>query len=353
LKGAFLLFALAAIVSPLSAQTLSLDETLKSIGSGGLGEAELRWDPFFASGVFSAGGHFVAFAAGEAGETGPVLFDNREIYTVPLPYTQGSVLTFPQGFVSQIRTIFSRYVEDDQNRLRIAAIVVDPGHGGRDSGAIGEHIIDGKPYKSIEKDIVLQVSRLLYNQLIGAFPDKRVLLTRDADTFPSLEDRVELANGIPLEDNEAIIYISVHANASFNKTVRGYEVWYLSPGYRREVIDESKYQDSKEIIPILNDMMEEEFTTESIYIAQSILNNFREIFGTTMPSRGLKEEEWFVVRNTRMPAVLVELGFVTNETDAALMRDEAYLKKLSEALYKGITDFITVFERSGGFTVQQ
>jgi N-acetylmuramoyl-L-alanine amidase len=338
---------------PVSAQNLGLEDTLKAIGSGGLGKAELRWDPFFTAGVFSAGGHYAAFTTGEQGETGPVLFDNREIYTLPLPYTLNGTLSFPQGFVTQVRNTFNQYNEDDKSRFRIAAIVVDPGHGGKDSGAIGDHIIDGIPYKSVEKDITLRVSRLLYDRLAAAFPDKRVLLTREGDTYPTLEDRVELANDIPLKDNEAIIYVSVHANAAFNRAVRGYEVWYLSPDYRRQVIDQSRYQDSKEVIPILNSMLEEEFTTESILLAQSILSSFGEILGNTMPSRGLKDQDWFVVRNARMPSVLVELGFVTNETDAKLMRDEAYLMKLSDALYKGIIDFIALFERSGGFTVQQ
>jgi len=67
-------------------------------------------------------------------------------------------------------------------------------------------------------------------------------------------------------------------------------------------------------------------------------------------ARGIKQEEWFVVRNARMPWVLVELGFVTNPEDARLMTDDAYLRNLSEALYKGITDFVGTFERSGGFT---
>ena len=100
-------------------------------------------------------------------------------------------------------------------------------------------------------------------------------------------------------------------------------------------------------------MLEEEITTESILLANSILKRLGETLGKSMPSRGLKAEEWFVVRNARMPSVLVELGFVSNEADALLMNDEAYLKKLSDALYKGISDFIAFFERSGGFTTIQ
>jgi N-acetylmuramoyl-L-alanine amidase len=100
-------------------------------------------------------------------------------------------------------------------------------------------------------------------------------------------------------------------------------------------------------------MLEEEFTTESIMIAQAITKRIVEAMGGSIPSRGIKAEEWFVVRNAHMPSVLVELGFVTNEEDALLMTDDAYLKKLSEAIYKGIADFIATFEGSGGFTTIQ
>jgi N-acetylmuramoyl-L-alanine amidase len=195
------------------------------------------------------------------------------------------------------------------------------------------------------------VSWLLHDRLRSAYPDKRVLLTRERDELPSLDDRVNLANGIPLEDNEAIIYISIHANASIgNKAARGYEIWYLPHGFQRDLLDTSRYSHSQEVMHILNDMMAEEFTTESILLAQSILKQFDEVLGDTMPSRGLKENAWFVVRNARMPSVLVELGFVSNETDALLMDSEAHLKKFSEALYKGIAEFVALFERSGGFT---
>jgi len=116
------------------------------------------------------------------------------------------------------------------------------------------------------------------------------------------------------------------------------------------VIDKSKYEDSKEVIPILNSMMEEELTTESILLSNYILKHLGESIGKLLPSRGLKSYDWFVVRNARMPSVLVELGFVSNEADALLMSNDTHLKNLSNALYKGITDFVGFFERSGAFT---
>ena len=339
-----------------TAGTLDLEQALKALSFEE--DAELRWDPFFASGTFLVNGHQAAFASGRPGESGMVLFDHRDVLTLPLPFLDSGNLIFPEPFISNVKNTFISYVEEDRSSFKIAAIIIDPGHGGKDPGAAWDYNIGGKVLNSVEKDIVLKVSLQLHASLSAAYPDKQILLTREGDTFPSKESRVEMANSVPLTGNEAAIYISVHANSSFNRDARGYEVWYLSPNYRREVIDRSKYADSiigaqEEVLPILNSMLEEEITTESILLANSILKGLGDTVGNLLPSRGLKAEEWFVVRNARMPSVLVELGFVSNQTDALLMNDEAYLKKLSDALYKGISDFITFFERSGGFTALQ
>jgi N-acetylmuramoyl-L-alanine amidase len=311
---------------------------------------ELRWDPFFGTGVFTVAGHNAAFDTGNPGETGYILLDFREIVPVSTPFIRNGLLWFPEPFIAALKRVLDTAIEDDGSRFRIAAIIVDPGHGGKDAGAVGNHTIDGKPLRVVEKDITLAASRLLRSRLSAAYTDKRVLLTRDGDTYPSLEERVAIANSVPLKDNEAIIFISIHANASFNRNARGFEVWYLSPEYRRTVIDREKYADSAEVIPILNAMLEEEFTTESVMMAQALVRRVDEALGSRIPSRGIKAEEWFVVKNTRMPSVLVELGFVSNEADALLMTDETYLRDFVEALYKGIEDFITAFEGTGGFT---
>jgi len=332
-----------------SGKNLTLDEALSALGK----TAELRWDPFFSSGTLIYETHEVTFASGIEGETGMVLLDHRDIMTLPLPFLEQGTLKFPEVFLNQVKSAFYRYIEEDRDKFRIAAIIIDPGHGGKDPGASSDHTVQGKTIKSVEKDITLKVSRLLYSSLTAGYPDKKILMTREGDTNLTLDARVDMANTVPLGANEAAIYISVHANWSFNKSARGYEVWYLPQSYRREVIDQAKYQDSKDVLPILNSMMEEEISTESIMLANYILKRLGETVGKLIPSRGLKAEEWFVVRNARMPSVLVELGFVSNETDALLMNDDAYLKNLSDALYKGINDFIAFFERAGGLTAYQ
>ena len=178
-------------------------------------------------------------------------------------------------------------------------------------------------------------------------------MTRERDITMSLEERTMIANSVPIRRNEAIIYISIHANSAHNRNARGFEVWYLSPEHRRTLLDESHFPDSPELRTIMNLLTEEAFLTESIKIAQSILDSMAAAMGSTMPNRGLKAEEWFVVRRSNMPAVLVELGFVSNREDALLMTNNTYLRRMMEAVYKGIVDFVSAFEASGGFIAVQ
>ncbi|MCL2602132.1 MAG: N-acetylmuramoyl-L-alanine amidase [Treponema sp.] len=351
----FLLSTLACVAAgfPAFAQTLSLDEALASLSSAGAGQAHFRWDPFFSSGAFTAGSREASFSSGRAGDSGAVLVDHRDVLTLPLPYTDQGAIRFPETFVTQVRNTFAAHTINVQPSFRVAAIVIDPGHGGRDPGAIGKPVVGGRTLHLIEKDIVLDVSKRLHALLAASFPDKKVLLTRSTDVFRSLAERADLANTISLADNEAAIFVSVHANASFNKDAQGFEVFYLSPGYRRNVIDRERHTDSAEVLSILNSMMEQTLVTESILLANNILKSLDKSIGTISPNRGIKPAEWFVVRNARMPSVLVELGFITNESDAPLFESNAHLNKLAKALYNGISDFVTFFERPGGMVAAQ
>jgi N-acetylmuramoyl-L-alanine amidase len=130
-------------------------------------------------------------------------------------------------------------------------------------------------------------------------------------------------------------------------------VWHLNPEFQRQVLDDSHFPDSPELRDIMNILTQEAFMMESVRIAQSILDSLKTAMGRAMPSRGLKANDFFVVRRSNMPAVLVELGFVTNKDDVLLMTNDASLHKLTEAVYKGVIDFISDFEHSGGFVVQR
>ncbi|MDR0495503.1 MAG: N-acetylmuramoyl-L-alanine amidase [Treponema sp.] len=347
-----LLYAQAAAPG---SRVFTLDETVNILyAADDRGQKEFHWDPFFQEGSFTIGGHYGAFSTAlSAGKSGFLMIDNREIYPVPLPYMDSGALVFTEPFINTAKEAFARSIKEDLSHYRIAAIIIDPGHGGTDTGAASTHTINGKKLPVVEKDIVLKSSKLLRDMLTRAYPDKRILMTRESDITCSLEERPAIANAVPIRKNEAIIYISIHANSHRDKNARGFEVWYLKQDHRRNLLNESDFPDSPELRKIMNLLTEEAFIAESIRIAESILTSLKTAMGRTMPSRGLKEEEWFVVRRSRMPAVLVELGFVSNKDDALLMTADGDLHKLVEAVYKGIIEFVGDFERSGGFIAAQ
>ncbi len=309
-------------------------------------EASLFWDPLTGAVTLSKNGHLVNFRAGEE----LVLFDYRELALLDAPIADAGGILVTTAFEARLEAFFNTLPPPVS--YRVGAILIDPGHGGKDPGAIGKTTINGKMVTVAEKDVVLKVAKDVYERLSLVYPDKQILLTRTNDTYPSLEDRVEMANSVKLDAHEAILYISIHANSAFNKSSTGFEVWYLSPDYRRTVIDKGDSQ-SSDILPILNSMMEEEFTTESILIAKSIMEELDKKIGKQSPNRGIKEESWFVVRNAKMPSVLVELGFVSNPGEAGLLADDGYLQKCAAGIYNGLTVFISHFEGSRGFTTIQ
>jgi N-acetylmuramoyl-L-alanine amidase len=345
LKSVFVFLIL--IIQCTFLHSLSLDETLNTIKSVSPNElVQFRWDPLLREGSFIFGDHYGVFftAAGE-GETGTLIFDNRELFDVSLPYNSGGNLIFPDNFVSTLKTTFTRMHENDMSRFRVAAIIIDPGHGGKDPGAVGNLNINGKTSQIYEKDIVLKTGLALRDRLAYTYPDKRILMTRDTDIYRTLDQRTEMANAVTVRDNEAVIFISIHANWGANPNARGYEVWHITSGQRRSLLDPSRHNYSSDISAILTAMLEEEYTTGSMLLADSILAGIGKTFGNTLPSRGRKANDWFVVRNSRMPAVLVELGFVSNRQDALFMTSEDGLLKFTNSLYNGITNFIGIFER--------
>lgn len=306
-------------------------------------ESRLSWDPLTESGVLEKNGNRISFRLGD----NLVLLDYSKIIITDPPFTENGIVKVTQDFKENVLSLFENPPSTEY--FRVGAVLIDAGHGGKDPGAVSTHVIDGKSITLQEKDITLDVSKKILQLLTKSYPDKKILLTRSDDRFLSLEQRVEIANSVNLEQHEAILYVSVHANSAFDKKASGFEVWYLSPGYRRTVIDDSSLAD-KELLPILNSMMEEEYTTESILIAKYILDGLDSQIGQQSLNRGIKEEEWFVVRNANMPSVLIELGFVSNPAEAALLTKDSYLQKMSLGIYNGISSFISHFERSRGFT---
>lgn len=299
--------------------------------------AKAEYEPLTGTGRLAADGHAFVFGIGQP----YAILDGQRAYRVPAPRQSLTGIMFEPGFSAVIDSAMKEIRSRSKDKYRVTAILVDPGHGGKDTGATAEH----GSVRLVEKDITLESSLRIAELLRQRYPERKIMLTRETDVYPTLEDRVELANRTRLSATEAIIYVSIHANASFNKDARGYEVWYLNPEYRRTVVDPATVKDKgKEIAPILNAMLEEEFTTESIILARKVMDRLSDTIGKESVSRGIRAEEWFVVRNAKMPSILIEVGFITNPEEGVQLADESYLRRTSDAIYNGIVDFIDHFE---------
>ena len=335
-------FLSLSLIFSLSAQSTTWIDLTQKAGESGI---EFYYDPLNQNCVLEKNGHTVSFNV----DDDFVLHDYVLLTKEDRPKIENGTLFVTQAFFNSADNFFDQ--QDQANPYRIGAILIDPGHGGKDPGANATHTVNGRKFTILEKDVNLKVGLMLYDYLSKAYPDKKILMTRSTDVFISLSQRTDIANAVKLGENEAILYVSVHVNASLDQKATGYEVWYLSPGYRRQVIDASSQEDAS-LVPILNSMMEEEYTTESILIAKFIMEGIAAQIGQLSNSRGIKAEEWFVVRNANMPSVLIETGFLTNPGEAALLADDTYLQKLSFGIYNGLQAFVTHFERSRGFTGQ-
>jgi len=322
----FLFFALAVLLS--AGEYQDVRDFLSK------GDVELQWNPFLKIGVFRWGYSVVSFRVDEPW----VLLNYRQRMRIDPIVEEGGTLKWTS---QTLETIHRALLGPRRSGPRVAAIFIDPGHGGKDPGTIGRHQIGKETLELKEKDIVLKTSLILADLLKKRFPEKQVILSRSDDRYLTLEERTEMANSISVDPEDAVIYVSIHVNASLNPKAKGFEVWYLPPQYRRKLIDGDRLNaENREILPILNMMLEEEYTIESILLAKHILDCMEESIGSVSENRGLKEETWFVVRKAKMPSVLVEIGFITHEEEAKLLSQPEYLQKIAQAIYNGIVRFI-------------
>ena len=263
-------------------------------------------------------------------------------------YLKDGKVMVPDSLAKAITSYQRASVKKDTSGHRVAAIFIDPGHGGKDPGAIGTHKKNGRTFKVMEKSAVLDVGKNLRAKLTSTYPDKKILMSRTGDTYPTLDERVKMANRVKLGPNETILFVSIHANASLKPQANGFEVWYLPQEYRRTVVDSQSIDSTnKNLLSAVNTITEEELSMESELLAKSVMSGMKDKLGKDIPCRGIKQESWFVVRNTKMPAILIEIGFVTNPKEGELLSSPNYLQKISDGIYNGIKDFVYTFEHSG------
>jgi N-acetylmuramoyl-L-alanine amidase len=217
----------------------------------------------------------------------------------------------------------------------VRKVVLDPGHGGKDPGAIGAGGI-------AEKDIVLSVAKKLARKLKREMGIE-VVLTRKEDTFVPLEDRTAIANA-----EDADLFISLHMNASPNGDARGLETYYLDNTNDEAAIrlaareNGTSRKNVSDLQFILSDMTQNMKLEDSITLAHrlqgSLVNGMATKLGDVR-DLGVKKALFYVLVGARMPSVLVEMFFITNKAEGAAMRQEKYQNAIVDALYEGILKY--------------
>lgn len=274
------------------------------------------------------------------GRTWAILDGMDKVDLPGLSWVQGNPVFTKAGLESLTGMLDPPPPLADGSDRRITTIIIDPGHGGKDPGSIGKKGTGSAQATLREKDVTLAISLQLRDMLQKTYPGIKIMLTRDNDTFISLDDRTKKANLQARSKDQSVLFISIHANASLSSKAKGYEVWYLPPQTRRKIVRPGDYEVDESVLEVINDLKEEELSTDGYLLAASIQKHMGLAVGDLSPNRGLKEEEWYVVRNSFMPSVLVELGFVTNPDEFVLLSSPAYLKKLSQGIYSGIVAFV-------------
>lgn len=219
----------------------------------------------------------------------------------------------------------------------IRTIVIDPGHGGREVGAVG-------PNGLLEKDVTLTIARKLAAALsskVGA----RVVLTREDDSVVSLDQRTALAN-----QYKADLFLSVHLNAAVVKDAKGSETYFLSLEASDELARKAAEAENVSAAPnptadlnlILWDLAQQAYIEESSRFAQSIQEEMNA--ATAVANRGVKQAPFKVLVGATMPAALVEVGFISNPEEEEKLQTEAFQTLMVEALTRAVQRYKTDYE---------
>ena len=249
-----------------------------------------------------------------------------------------------------------------QDRLKLSTIVIDPGHGGNDPGCIS---LDKK---TREKDIALDIAKRLEKKIHESLPGVKVVLTRSNDTFVTLSGRADIANDIGAD-----LFISVHVNAQAKGTsASGYSIHCLGQSSvkgndlfsknldlcKREnsvILLEDDYQTRYQGFDpsdpqsyILFSLMQNAHLEHSLTFAEDVANAMKG--GPISHSRGVSQDPFWVLWRTTMPAVLVEVGFMTNPNDLQTMRSPEGRDKIAGNLLKAIQTFKKRYDNSTATT---
>lgn len=273
--------------------------------------------------------------------------NNFEIETVPKE-VEGEILIPLKDFsqiLSDVKVKEKRkeekqaVKENDQVREKFA-IVIDPGHGGEDVGAIGNY---GLKEKDVNLDVSLRLEKYLRKQL-SDYPKIEIYLTRKEDIFISLEDRVKIAKAL-----NADIFFCVHTNSSrYNReNASGFETYYPYNKLETNILPkatngEGQLPEEKETDPILSEIINNLNMTnvidESRILAEIVQEKLSERLIT--PDRGAKRANFYVLKYTPMISVLTEIGFICNPIIELNLKDVEVRQAIAETLGKAIIEYL-------------
>ena len=220
--------------------------------------------------------------------------------------------------------------------LKIGKIVIDPGHGGHDTGTIGPNGLE-------EKDLVLEVGRRL-GKLLETRLGAEVVYTRKDDTFIPLETRTAIAN-----QQRADLFVSIHANSSRDPAARGVETYYLNFTSSPDALEVAARENavSEKSIFELGDLVKKIALKEKIEESREFAGDVQESLHSGLAAkspairnRGVKKAPFIVLIGANMPSILAEISFVSNPTDEHRLQTAEYRQKIAESLYRGIAKYV-------------
>ena len=229
--------------------------------------------------------------------------------------------------------------------LKVKRIVLDPGHGGKDPGAVGRNGLR-------EKDVVLALAKRVKPRLEAR--GYEVLLTRNSDVFIELKDRARFAN-----DSKADLFISIHTNASKNRKVRGIETYFLGVARDRQSSETAMLENAvsgenalSDLEQILHSLMNQNNMWHSSILAETVQDSmYGGLNGKygTIKNLGVKQAPFFVLSKTAMPAVLLETSFISNSSEEKLLQRGDFRDTLSDSITRGIINYTKkVTKQDGG-----
>lgn len=239
----------------------------------------------------------------------------------------------------------SNFLFSQVNSNKIKTVVIDPGHGGKDSGTMGT-----KRFKIYEKHVALSVSLKLGKYISESFPEIDVIYTRSSDVFLELNERTEIANNA-----NADLFISIHCDGFTNPKPSGASVFVMGMSKLKANMDvamrenaaiylEDNYQQKYEGFDpkspesyIVFSLMQNTYLNQSLKIAEEVENQFAT--RANRKSRGVKQAPFYVISRTNMPSILVECGFLTNPKEEEFLHSDLGQDYIASAIFRAFRTY--------------